>query len=192
MKTAPGNINRVLLRLLPCLLAGFAALFLSACALPGDSGGYVWKEGESTFIAGEDDPTGTGSPLPSRGQAGVPGGYSGPSVSKQDFPPIYFRYDSFAIPKTEVTKLTSAITQLKNSDDRLIVAGFTDERGTEEYNRALGSKRAQSVRDYLIANGGIDAGRIDTVSFGEDLPAATGSGPAVWAKNRRAELGLVR
>ncbi len=174
------------------LLLSACCVIFGACTTPGGSGGYVWKEGESTLIVDADEPTGIGSPLPSRTQAAVPGGYSGPSVSDSEFEPIYFNYDSFAIPQSEISKLTSAVTQLKNSDDRLIVAGFTDDRGTEEYNRALGSKRAQSVRDYLVSSGGISSGRIDTVSFGEDLPAVTGSGESVWAKNRRAELGLVR
>jgi peptidoglycan-associated lipoprotein len=73
----------------------------------------------------------------------------------------------------------------------LIIAGFTDERGTEEYNRGLGERRALAVREALISQG-ISGGRIQTVSFGEEMPANPGSGEAAWAANRRAEFGVVR
>jgi peptidoglycan-associated lipoprotein len=73
----------------------------------------------------------------------------------------------------------------------IIIAGFTDERGTEEYNRGLGERRAQAVRDALIGMG-VNGARLQTVSFGEDMPADPGSGEEAWAKNRRAEFGVVR
>lgn len=167
---------------LPLLLT-LAALSLTGCAGTGGGGGSaVWQEGEGGSL---------GTPLPSRSESGVPGGFAGPTVSRSDFEPIYFSYDSYSLPGSEQAKLTSAITTLKNSQDRLIIAGFTDERGTEEYNRALGARRSQTVRDYLSAEG-IAPSRLDAVSFGEELPATTGGGESAWAKNRRVELGLVR
>jgi peptidoglycan-associated lipoprotein len=80
---------------------------------------------------------------------------------------------------------------MKSSPQSLIVAGFTDDRGTEEYNRGLGERRALAVRQALI-NAGMPAGRIQTVSFGEEMPADSGSSEAAWAKNRRAEFGVVK
>ena len=65
--------------------------------------------------------------------------------------------------------------------------GHTDERGTREYNMALGERRANSVRDYMVANG-ISSMRIESISFGEERPIAYGSGEANWAENRRVEL----
>ena len=73
----------------------------------------------------------------------------------------------------------------------MILAGFTDDRGTPDYNRGLGERRAQAVRESLI-RGGVDALKVQTVSFGSEMPAATGRGEAAWAKNRRAEFGVVR
>ena len=66
-------------------------------------------------------------------------------------------------------------------------AGNCDERGSREYNLALGQQRADSVRDYLTARG-INGNRIDTVSFGEEMPACSGNGEACWAQNRRADI----
>jgi peptidoglycan-associated lipoprotein len=80
---------------------------------------------------------------------------------------------------------------MKSMNQTLIIAGFTDERGTEEYNRGLGEKRAQAVRDALIAKG-VSGGRIQTVSFGEEMPADPGNSEAACAKNRRAEFGVVK
>lgn len=80
---------------------------------------------------------------------------------------------------------------VKSSRKTLIIAGFTDDRGTEEYNRGLGEKRAQAVRDALISMG-LSGGNIQTVSFGEEMPADPGSGDAAYAMNRRAEFGVVK
>lgn len=70
---------------------------------------------------------------------------------------------------------------------RLRVSGHADERGSDEYNLALGNRRAASAKRYL-ANRGIDGGRIDVISFGEERPLAMGGGEAAWAQNRRAEF----
>ena len=65
--------------------------------------------------------------------------------------------------------------------------GHTDERGTREYNMALGERRANAVRDFMVANG-IAGSRIETVSYGEERPVAYGSGESNWSQNRRVEL----
>jgi peptidoglycan-associated lipoprotein len=65
------------------------------------------------------------------------------------------------------------------------VAGNCDERGTEEYNLALGQRRANSARDYLVAHG-VSSARISTISFGKDRPSALGSDESAWAQNRNA------
>ena len=71
----------------------------------------------------------------------------------------------------------------------LVIEGHADERGTREYNLALGDRRATAVRDYLVAKG-INAARIRTVSYGKERPAVEGSSEAAWAKNRRASTVL--
>jgi peptidoglycan-associated lipoprotein len=80
---------------------------------------------------------------------------------------------------------------MKGAGSDVIIAGFTDERGTAEYNRDLGDRRAGGVGESLISQG-VDGGRIQTVSFGLELPADSGHNEAAWAKNRRAEIGVVR
>ena len=65
--------------------------------------------------------------------------------------------------------------------------GHTDERGTREYNLALGERRANAVRDYMVANG-VPSYRIESVSYGEEDPAALGSGESSWKQNRRVVL----
>jgi peptidoglycan-associated lipoprotein len=80
---------------------------------------------------------------------------------------------------------------MKGSSSELIIAGFTDERGTAEYNRGLGERRAESVREALIADG-VDGGRMQTVSFGLEMPADDGHSENAWAKNRRAEIGVTK
>ena len=69
------------------------------------------------------------------------------------------------------------------------VEGHADERGTREYNLALGSRRASAVKNYLVALG-VSAGRVDTISYGKERPAVLGSGPSVWSKNRRGVTTL--
>jgi hypothetical protein len=78
---------------------------------------------------------------------------------------------------------------LKGSSSSLIIAGFTDERGTAEYNRGLGERRAQAVRQSLIEKG-LSASQIQTVSFGSEMPVDSASNESAWAKNRRAEFGV--
>ena len=80
---------------------------------------------------------------------------------------------------------------MRESSSEIILAGFTDERGTAEYNRGLGDRRAGAVRESLISQG-VEANRIQTVSFGLEMPADSGHSEAAWAKNRRAEIGVTR
>ncbi len=76
-----------------------------------------------------------------------------------------------------------------NPDLMIVIEGHADERGTREYNLALGERRATAVRDYLVAKG-INAARVRTVSYGKERPAVSGSDEAAWAKNRRATTVL--
>lgn len=101
---------------------------------------------------------------------------------------VYFAYDSSAIRDSEKSKLENVAAHLKsNTAVALSVEGHCDERGTEEYNRALGERRALAIREYLV-NSGVAAERIDTVSFGEDKPASQGHDEAAWKLNRRGEF----
>ena len=79
------------------------------------------------------------------------------------------------------------LRQLLGNNDSVRLEGHTDERGTREYNLALGERRANAVRDYMVANG-VPSYRIETISYGEENPVAYGSGESNWQQNRRVEL----
>ena len=104
---------------------------------------------------------------------------------------VYFDYDSAAIKSGEESKLAAVASALKSdSSAALLVEGNCDERGTEEYNRALGERRALASREAL-ANQGVDASRVVTRSYGQDKPADPGHGESAWRKNRRDEFVLL-
>jgi len=104
---------------------------------------------------------------------------------------IYFEYDRSDIRDDSRQILDSKVPVLQaNTAVRIRVVGHTDERGSDEYNMALGQKRAATARAYLV-NRGIAESRIDVVSFGESRPAMMGEGEASWSKNRRDEFEIV-
>ena len=101
---------------------------------------------------------------------------------------IYFDFDKSAVKPSEAPKIETVVDYLKkNPNDALLIEGHCDERGTEEYNRALGERRALALRELAIKLG-LDAERIRTLSYGEDHAADPGHNEAAWAKNRRGEF----
>jgi peptidoglycan-associated lipoprotein len=130
-----------------------------------------------------------GTPLPDRPEGGT--SFLSSNVDRNQFQPIYFAFDSQVIGASENGKIQQIASFLRQSRGQLIIAGFTDERGTAEYNRGLGERRAESVREALIASGA-SAQNIQTVSFGSEMPADPSSNEEAWAKNRRAEIGVVK
>ena len=101
---------------------------------------------------------------------------------------VYFDFDSSVIKLGEKPKIAAVADYLKaNSAKAVRVEGNCDERGTEEYNRALGDRRAQAVREELIRLG-IAPTSVDTISYGEDRPADPGHDESAWKKNRRDEF----
>lgn len=105
----------------------------------------------------------------------------------------YFNYDEATLDGAAQDALQSSATWLKGDGAayNLLIEGHCDERGTEQYNLALGDRRANTAKDYL-ATLGINAGRIRTVSYGEERPFDDGHDDAAWGKNRRAHIVLVR
>jgi peptidoglycan-associated lipoprotein len=101
---------------------------------------------------------------------------------------VYFAFDSSEL-DAAARAILDANADWLNANESLSITleGNCDERGTREYNLALGQRRADSVRDYLESRG-VASSRIDTVSFGEERPACEGSGEACWAQNRRADI----
>lgn len=98
-----------------------------------------------------------------------------------------FDFDSYTLRPEAVEALDAHIAALQGNDQTIRLEGHTDERGTREYNMALGERRANAVRDYMVVNG-IQSYRIESVSYGEERPVAYGSGEANWTQNRRVEL----
>ncbi|MBN2433119.1 MAG: peptidoglycan-associated lipoprotein Pal [Acidobacteria bacterium] len=106
---------------------------------------------------------------------------------------VFFDFDKYNLtPEADTTLRQNAeILRTKIPDVRIIIEGHCDERGTSEYNLALGDKRANSVRDFLVAQG-IAASRIRTISYGEERPFDPGHNEEAWAKNRRGHFVLMK
>jgi len=107
------------------------------------------------------------------------------------FQPVYFAYDSAAIADAERSKIEAVADSMRaNPARRLVIEGHCDERGSNEYNLALGERRALAIRAYLVGLG-VPADRIQTKSFGEEQPAAMGHNEEAWRLNRRGEFVIV-
>ena len=103
----------------------------------------------------------------------------------------FFEYDEATLTSESQENLAISASWLKShAQYDLLVEGHCDERGTEQYNLALGDRRANATRDYLMTLG-VDGSRIRTVSYGEERPFATGSNEGAWRQNRRGHLVLV-
>jgi len=156
------------------LLAG--SLALSACAkkapqvLPPDP-----VASTSTDVA---KPAGPAAP--------TPGSQADFTAQMMGQDTIYFDTDRYNIDSADQQALAAQAGWLaKYPAKRITIEGHADERGTREYNLALGERRANAAKNYLVSLG-VDAGRITTVSYGKERPVALGSTEEAWAKNRRA------
>ncbi len=114
--------------------------------------------------------------------------YGTPVDAKLD--PVSFKFDSAKLDDSELAKADKVAALLNdNPSYKAVIEGNCDERGTAEYNMALGERRAQAVRAYLL-NVGVPEGRIQTLSYGEEKPAAPGHTESDWSKNRRADFAI--
>ncbi|AYG94202.1 peptidoglycan-associated lipoprotein Pal [Brevundimonas naejangsanensis] len=116
--------------------------------------------------------------------------------SEQDFvvnvgDRVYFDLDSYSVRSEAQPRLDAQAAWLARYPQVMVrIEGNADERGTREYNLALGARRAEAVRSYLISRG-VPANRIDTISFGKERPIAEGSNEGAWAQNRNAHTAIV-
>ena len=165
-------------------LLSLAAFVLSFSGCAAHKGG---ANGDAAYTGSDSDRV-NGTPLSER-QEGV--SFMDPSVQKGQFAAVHFAFDSFAISGAEAANVQAVAHFLQRGGNGVIVAGFTDERGTPDYNRALGEKRAGAVREALIADG-VDPSKVQTVSFGAEMPVDPASNESAWAKNRRGEFGITR
>ncbi|HEY0892713.1 MULTISPECIES: peptidoglycan-associated lipoprotein Pal [Cellvibrio] len=100
---------------------------------------------------------------------------------------VYFDFDQYALTAESRAVLLAHADKLKGASVAVRLEGHADERGSREYNMALGEKRANAVRDFLVTQG-VNGSSLEVVSFGEEQPAATGSDEASWSQNRRVEV----
>ena len=163
---------------LKIVMAISAALLLAACSSkPADTGGGT--------TGGTTGGSTTTSSVP---QAAAPG-------SPQDFVTnigdrVFFGTDRYDLTQEAQAELQKQATWLKTYPQyRFVIEGHCDERGTREYNLALGERRATAVKNYLVALG-IDANRMQTISYGKERPAVLGDDEAAWAQNRRGVIVL--
>ena len=144
------------------------------------------------------EPGSSGPVYPTAPTGPVDGGNMGAARpgSEQDFvvnigDRVYFELDSYQISPEAYPRLDAQAQWLARYPQITVrIEGNADERGTREYNLALGARRAESVRNYLIDRG-VPAGRIDTISFGKERPIAEGSSEDAWARNRNGHTAIV-
>lgn len=110
-----------------------------------------------------------------------------PPTSAPELGTIYFDYDSSSIRDDARSVLRANAESLRRGGEKVTIEGHTDERGSEEYNLALGERRASAVRRYL-QNLGVPQGNMRTLSYGEAKPAARGNSESAWRWNRRADF----
>ena len=151
-----------------------AVVLVAACESTPQNAGSAGAGGGAT--AGSATPVRTGP---------APGSQEDLVVNVGDR--VFFGFDKFDLtPEARATLDRQASWLNQYPRVTVTVEGHADERGTREYNLALGERRANSVKNYLLARG-VDANRIATISYGKERPAVLGSNEASWAQNRRAE-----
>lgn len=152
----------------------------------GYGGGGYGGTGYGGSGGGNYDQYGSGSDIALPGRNSNSSFYN---ASTGQFAPVYFGFDTFEVSSAEMAKVREVASYAKRNGNELIVAGFTDAVGTEEYNRGLGDRRALAVRSALLRNG-VKSSKIQTVSFGEEMLADQGDPNS--GRNRRVEFGIVR
>ncbi|MEL1251208.1 peptidoglycan-associated lipoprotein Pal [Aurantiacibacter gilvus] len=136
-------------------------------------------------------PTPTPTPTATTPVGPQPGSQSHFSAAMQGADTIYFDTDMYNIDNEDGAALRrQAEYLLQFSTARATVEGHADERGTRDYNLALGERRANAAKNYLVSLG-VPESRLRTVSYGEERPAATGSTESAWARNRRAVTVMI-
>jgi peptidoglycan-associated lipoprotein len=163
--------------------------------LPGENPPAISSDtGASTIPGG-------GTVPPDTGLQTQPGG--GPTASLNEFDDmiedtnalanytVHFAYDSAVVKKSEDSNLQAVASALSSdTSTKLLIEGHCDERGTEEYNRSIGERRALALREAL-AKLGVDPSRVRTISYGKDRPVDPGHDESSWSKNRRGDFVLL-
>jgi peptidoglycan-associated lipoprotein len=161
-----------------------AGLALAGCESASDNAGAASGAGKAGTSAMNG--AGAGSQQASRAEGPAPGSQQDLVVNVGDR--VFFDFDSYSLrPDARATLEKEAQWMQQNPRVTVTIEGHADERGTREYNLALGERRANAVRDYLVALG-VDPNRIKTVSYGKERPVDPRSTEEAWAKNRRGVM----
>ncbi|MFZ3322306.1 MAG: peptidoglycan-associated lipoprotein Pal [Usitatibacter sp.] len=166
-------------------LALYAALaVLAAACASKETKDETPVQDKSTGVQHTPTTTGNNQVTPAQPTGSVTG-YQDPLLQKRS---VYFDFDSNAV-KDEYRGVIQAQSKYlaDNRDKRIRIEGNCDERGSREYNLALGQRRAESVKKIMTVLGVAD-GRVETISYGEEKPVALGHDEAAWAQNRRADI----
>ncbi|MBA1229222.1 peptidoglycan-associated lipoprotein Pal [Pseudomonas viridiflava] len=155
----------------------FAALALAMAVAVGCSS----KGGDNAGAGAVDPNAGYGA------NTGAVDGSMSEEAALRAITTFYFEYDSSDLKPEAMRSLDVHAKDLKSNGARVVLEGNTDERGTREYNMALGERRAKAVQRYLVLQG-VSPAQLELVSYGEERPVATGNDEQSWAQNRRVEL----
>lgn len=167
--------------------------FVTGCGKPKTRAQERWTQADGSISEIEDFNTGLAyEPGVEDALAARPAEGAALETIEGQFQNVLFDFDSAVIRPDQMPVLDAVADYLlQNPDEYVLIEGHCDERGSREYNLALGERRAQAARDYLIA-AGIDPARIQTRSLGEEDPVDPGHNEAAWRLNRRAEFQLIR
>ena len=177
-----------LFKLRGLLLVCVAALVLAGCASqePADSGPDMESMGKPSDASMGDEPIGPAGPMVQNGKIVLPADDMSSGETLQGV--FYFDFDQAVVRRTGHEELNKHAKVLSSDSElRVRLEGHADERGTREYNLALGERRANAVRAYLVAQGAA-RNQIEGISYGEEKPANKGHSESSWAENRRAEI----
>ena len=162
------------------LLTSVLAVLMTACSST-PSGGNAGDGGYSGSTTVSDNKVATGSVDGS----GITGSVIDPSGDVDTV--FYFDFNKSILKAESLVALRIHSQRLVANPANIKLRGHADERGTREYNIALGERRAMAVKEFMVLQG-VDSGSIETISYGEERPAVAGSSEASWALNRRVEI----
>ena len=164
-------------------------MFALAVSLVAFTMGCAKKPAKSAEVPPAPTPTETPAPAPTPPPEPAPAPEPPkPAVSAADLQIVYFGYDSFSLDDQARLALDNNAKLLRDNPGLGVsVDGHCDERGTVEYNQALGQKRAEAVQQYLMDQG-IGNDRFRVISYGKERPAAEGHDESAWSRNRRVEF----
>lgn len=165
-----------------------ALMMVSACASESET--VAISGGDSSTQSTSSSTTSSSSGSSSVSEAMVSAGSAAEFVNEIG-DRVYFAFDSSELSSAAQLTLSRQAQWLQQYPGAYVrIEGYCDERGTREYNLALGERRANAVREYLVSRG-VAANRVGTISYGKERPAVMGSNEAAWAQNRRAVTDVV-